>query len=166
MSHPNDYRVYMSPRGNPLVYVGAPRKDLRGIITVENYMKWYELYVVASDGSVHKLEYDHTINFGSHTPLPSDVFAYAERNGMEVDQRSMEMIVGRWYMEAENRDPELIHKDLGFAENAENVHRFTKRHFCNASCKVGFGHKLVSTNDYADANDLAEEYHAKLAVTR
>jgi len=51
-------RFYFSNRNLPLIYYGEPSE--KPVITVENYLKWYDLYLVLPTGSVER------ISFGEH----------------------------------------------------------------------------------------------------
>jgi len=100
-----------SERGIPLVLQDIPIKPT---ITVENYLKWYTLYVVFPDGSVEHLcfprfdnkedEIEGEVGFMDHVPNPKAVWKMSERLGYDIDMQSFEMIVGRWFIEVENWD--------------------------------------------------------------
>jgi hypothetical protein len=109
---PSDFKVYYSERNMPLVFNGDASK-FSGIITIENYLKWYNLYIVRPDGSVEKLQSDNTIAWLGHVPCPSDIVEFADRHGLDIDHQSMEMIVGRYYIECKDMDPETIGAEYG-----------------------------------------------------
>jgi len=81
-------------------------------ITVENYCKWYTLYVVHPDNRVELLffpGYDNQedvpesgVGFIDHVPNPKAVSKMAKRLGYDIDERSYECMVGRWFMETQN----------------------------------------------------------------
>jgi hypothetical protein len=110
-----DYAIYMSNRNIPLVYTG--RHSSIPVLTVENYLKWYDLYVVMPDETVHALgrnnwltvEYEDAEerfngdNFGgihsAHLFNPYFVQFLAEFLGFHLDEQSLEIIIGRWERE-------------------------------------------------------------------
>lgn len=93
-----------SSRGFLLVYQGRPKT--MSVVTVENYLKWYELYVVHPDGRCEAAPFpdDNLIVDQSpcmdHVPNPNYVVLWANRQGYAVDSRSIEIIAGRWFQEA------------------------------------------------------------------
>ena len=98
--------THVSSRGLPLVYSGMPCD--RPVITVENYLKWYDLYLVNPDCSV--TVFDHyeelydvlssefpTVTLvGDHCWNPSYVLELEKRTGYILCNESIEMITGRW----------------------------------------------------------------------
>lgn len=99
----------LSHRGHPLVLTnGVPS---RSTITVELYEKWYGLFIVHRDGSVEKIpfpdepEYCHSDEspYVDHVPNPKVVARYAQINDYHVDNLAIELIVGRWEIQAKNR---------------------------------------------------------------
>ena len=105
-------KQYFSNRGLPLVYYGPfPQQPL---ITVENYMKWYSIYLVTPEGTVKVVEFmtveDDLLDVsfstkrsisivGDHCINPDAVEAWAQKKGYEVDGNSLEMMIGRWETE-------------------------------------------------------------------
>ena len=90
-------KVYKSDRGMLLVFqeidAGIP------VLTVENYCKWYCLYLVDSSGDVTPVDFPED-GYTDHVPYPDAVEALAESRGWVVDEQSMEMIIGRYMLEA------------------------------------------------------------------
>lgn len=103
-------RMFFSPRGMPLVAwidedhaisVGKP------ILTVENYAKWYELFLIEVDGCLTSLHFghleQHTANGESamcdHVPNPKSVAKMCEVRGYILDSQSFELMIGRWEIE-------------------------------------------------------------------
>ena len=158
----SDYTTYKSERGIPLVYIEKSNGLYAGIITVENYKKWYSLYLVKGNGSVTKIENDGTIDIGGHVPNPSDVVAYAERYGYDICGQSMDMIMGRYTREMLNEEPDFIGVKHGYApENAAERGEFAK-HFCSAACNPrdlsGGFHYYQNEKLIQQANDMADDY--------
>lgn len=99
------YRMFFSDRGLPLVLCQAP--VFMPTLTVENYCKWYRLYLVHPDGRVAPVDFpewaegvdDGQAAYVDHVPNPNAVVAWANRSGYAVDSQSHEMMVGRWEME-------------------------------------------------------------------
>jgi hypothetical protein len=81
-------------------------------ITVEDYCKWYTLYVVFPDNRVESLCFpghdtlddlpSGEMSFVDHVPNPRAVKRMAERLGYEIDYDSLERMVGRWFLEVQN----------------------------------------------------------------
>lgn len=95
---------YLSDRGKMLVhqqaYEGTP------IVTVENYEKWYSLFLIQPDGTVEKIPSQilldaMTINrwWIDHSFHPSLLLAVAKHYGGEVPDTTLEMVAGRWVLE-------------------------------------------------------------------
>jgi hypothetical protein len=97
----DENRVYMSERGHPLVYHGSPGKV--PILTVENYLKWYSLYLVNPDGSVEPVDFPED-GYCDHVPYPAAVEEMAADRGWVGCYESLEMIVGRYVLEFLDRD--------------------------------------------------------------
>ncbi len=98
--------VYYSPRGLPLVYMGPPA--LRPVLTVENYPKWYEIFMVMPDGSVQTFDNSNlVIDWADHVPVPNSCMTVAS---LLEDQpyfwcdTSLDMIVGRYSREIKHPD--------------------------------------------------------------
>lgn len=100
------YRMYLSKRNIPLLYVGDP-VDVP-IITMENYTKWYGIYLVMPDGSVELVKPDLMmvaaeslpfLPFGDHLYHPQLLIQLRRDHGWEVDERAIETAGGRWVRE-------------------------------------------------------------------
>jgi hypothetical protein len=100
---------YLSKRGLPLMVRYLPKVPT---ITVEDYGKWYDLYLVLPDGTARVYEFHeyekHANSFGGtswsdHVVNPAFVQYLSEWTGYEVDNRSFEVIVGRWVRQVEDR---------------------------------------------------------------
>jgi len=99
-------RQLRSKRGFPLVYGGAPASA--PILTVENYPKWYGLFLVHPDGAVQEVDFGVLHKFSDkagqppyvdHVPNAKLIPALAESRGWILDPCSYEMMVGRWECE-------------------------------------------------------------------
>lgn len=100
----------MSPRDNQLVLSGG-ELPTTPTLTVELYEKWYDLYLVAPDGTVTEVSFgdledrrycagDQTA-VADHVPNPVVVAAYAQFHEYWVDNLAYELMVGRWEISAE-----------------------------------------------------------------
>lgn len=93
--------TYVSERNISLVYSG-PRPQYP-IITVENYLKWYDVYLVHPSGEVSKIDLylverrlgGETV-WADHVPNPKAINETARFFGWDIDPISYELIVGRW----------------------------------------------------------------------
>lgn len=106
-------RLYFSDRDLPLVYVGPPPNE-GYVLTVENYIKWYTLYRVDSDGKVtplpheqhffpdeHKPGYDGPSSWADHVPgIDWCLWLAKAHPEYEWCPESLDMIAGRKVMEA------------------------------------------------------------------
>lgn len=111
MSTSNTPRNYYSPRGHQLLYVGDPVSV--PVITLENYTKWYEIYVISPEGRVEKVDSDlvlavlgeyHDAQICDHVFHPRLLYRIAQELGGEVEERAAEVAAGRWMLEARNTD--------------------------------------------------------------
>lgn len=74
-------------------------------LTVENYCKWYCLYLVSNSGAVSRVEFSELpdvegeTTVGDHVVNPRAVMFYAEARGLDLDDCSLEIIIGRWHLE-------------------------------------------------------------------
>ena len=78
------------------------------ILTVENYPKWYGLYLVCPNGSVEEIDFgvlcplaeEKGANpYVDHVPNAQLIPELAESRGWILDPCSYEMMVGRWEAE-------------------------------------------------------------------
>lgn len=100
----NIWKTYYSDRGIPLLLNYEPTNQ--PIVTVENYMKWYSLYLVQPDGTVSKLSFDEAAErsmreaaYSDHCFNPIYAVKAATNAGAYVQEEALEMIVGRWRLE-------------------------------------------------------------------
>lgn len=104
---PKTFRTYLSPNGKPLVFVGEPRSN--PTLTIENYEKWYALYLVMPDGTVEEVdggEFTEVVQkkgpmtaWYDHVPSPVACDRYAVAKGYAWCWQSLEMIIGRYARE-------------------------------------------------------------------
>jgi hypothetical protein len=102
----SDKHLYLTPRGHALLYVNQPL-DVP-VVTLENYAKWYEVYLVNPDGEVQKVDPDliNTVQnkhsdalWVDHHFHPRLLYRLAEWIGGTVDERAVEVAAGRWVIE-------------------------------------------------------------------
>lgn len=108
---------YLSNRKFPLIFQGELGSD--PIITMENYCKWYDIYVVFPDGSVKTIdlnkldietlgmEKDGASSILDHAFHPMLIQRVAQELCYVIDPVSFETIIGRWELEYHNKYPEL-----------------------------------------------------------
>lgn len=88
-----NFQTYFSPRGHQLVFIGKPAEV--PIVTIENYHKWYSIYLIMPDGSVQPFDLGIEVEFIDHTPFPGTLYDFAKKLGYYMDEQSYEMMVGR-----------------------------------------------------------------------
>jgi len=91
-----------STRGLPLFVTIAARP----LVTVENYAKWYDLWLVlAFENEVLPISFSNLeptaarldeAAYCDHTPNPGVVAAYAVKRGWHVDPEAMKEMLERW----------------------------------------------------------------------
>lgn len=95
-------KIHYSPRGHPLLYVGDPPCDL---IVLENYCKWYEVFLLKKDGTVEPIDVFVSIGITQevgkawmvdHCFHPYLLDALGRHYGAEVHDLSREVAAGRW----------------------------------------------------------------------
>jgi hypothetical protein len=99
------YQFHLSERDIPLVWIVPPLPG-EVVLTVENYCKWYSLYLIHEDGRVEKIPFPDQgwaqsgeSAYADHVPNPTVVQRFAERKGYLLDTQAFEMIIGRWELE-------------------------------------------------------------------
>lgn len=98
-------KIHYSDRNIPLLYhEDIPEKG--SILTVENYIKWYDIYVIGKS-KVRKLpfkwnnqyeqEFEGEVAWSDHIPTPW--FCKWLTKKFTWDYVSLEVILGRWILE-------------------------------------------------------------------
>ena len=118
----NSFCLHVSERNLPLVYTG-PLPSAGVILTVENYGKWYDVYVVRPGGvgtlpnrycRLYEKMHPGYCAMSDHIPSPGFCQFLGRLAGHEWDNRSLEMALGRWVREGrpqftgEERDGEPL----------------------------------------------------------
>lgn len=102
----DEYATYYSDRGIPLLYVGKTFD--KPMITLENYDKWYNIFLVMPDGSVkivdtRDIEIVNDKNdfqlWIDHLYHPRLLYLLAKHLDAYTDIRSLEVAAGRWMTE-------------------------------------------------------------------
>lgn len=84
----------------PLVYYGE--KPAVPTLTVENYLKWYDIHVIYPDGRVEIVDHDLLDDaWSDHNFKPWVCHRIAKQTGFEWHDESLEMIIGRYVTECE-----------------------------------------------------------------
>jgi hypothetical protein len=108
----NENRTYLSDRGIMLLYVGEPVSV--PILTLENYTKWYSVFMIMPDGTVEKIPGNmitHILSkhkdaeISDHCFHPRLLYRLAEYYKGELHERAAEVAAGRWMNEAMQEDP-------------------------------------------------------------
>ena len=95
-----DIKHYYAPNGHPLLWYGEIPEG--GIVTLENYWKWYRIYLIKKDGTVHDLDWwDYNIKeefpmWTDHLVHPKLLERIAKHLGACVCPQSIEIAIGRW----------------------------------------------------------------------
>lgn len=106
-------KVYLSSRGIPLL-CQTPSSFGKPIVTMENYCKWYGVYILHPDGRVESADHDllseicDEVNYclmGDHNYHPRLLNELAKKIGGTADYRAIEATGGRWV--SEQMDGEL-----------------------------------------------------------
>jgi len=80
------------------------------VVTMRNASKWYGLVVVYPDGKTVEHDFGQLEPFTEHSayrdhvPNPAAVQRWADSGGYLVDQRALEMMLGRWLIESNDDD--------------------------------------------------------------
>ena len=107
--------MYVSDRKLPLICQTLNTKF--PTVTVENYCKWYNVFVINPDGVVvtadwevlNMLEYKSgKCLIGDHVYHPDLLVQYADYIGGYVDDVSLETVAGRWMFEFHDKSPEEL----------------------------------------------------------
>lgn len=102
-----DVRIWTTDRGMPLVFWDR-RMDQRQetVLTVENYGKWYGLYLIEPNNEVKEVKFDKLQEYCGkqspyldHAPNPTAVKKWCEAEGWYLDPQAEEMMIGRWEQE-------------------------------------------------------------------
>lgn len=98
----SEFKTYLSARNIPLVFIEA--KSTFPILTVENYCKWYDVYLVQPDGKVEVVrDPEFAVNaWSDHVPRIKECLELADRLGAIWCENSLDMIVGRYQREIVN----------------------------------------------------------------
>jgi hypothetical protein len=97
--------MHESNRGIPLIWQG---KGNVPFITLENYCKWYNVFVVFPDGKVEIVPetkyaevFDHFAYIPDHNFHPLFLQKLAKLYGGAVDDSTLEIAAGRWLMDGQ-----------------------------------------------------------------
>lgn len=113
--------VYLSTRGIALVYQGRQGSLRKTMLTVESYIKWYDIFTVSRRGVISKLPYKYTLEYqkafegfvawSDHLPNIHFCLWLAQAYPQyEWDEPSLDMIYGRWIRENRPTLDPTIHK--------------------------------------------------------
>jgi hypothetical protein len=97
---------FYSERGMPLVtqslYLLEYNEESKGMITVENYDKWYHMYIIRPDGKVEKVDWKDYVEsrvgltWIDHVISPECFHLTAKKLGLEYDDMTFAMVCERF----------------------------------------------------------------------
>lgn len=94
---------YFSKRGLPLITqnINPDGEGPRGMLTMENYDKWYHMYVIHADGTVEEryktiTPDDDEYCWRNHAIVPYAFHTTAVALGLEYDSRTFAMVCERF----------------------------------------------------------------------
>lgn len=95
---------YYSERGFPLITqsIFDGNEESNGMLTVENYDKWYRLYVITRDGEVKPVGHEDLVEsrqgltWIDHVVSPESFYLTAKKLGLEYDDRTFAMVCERF----------------------------------------------------------------------
>lgn len=99
--------IKYSSRGLPLISSDiSPGKKTRPILTVEDYCKWYDCYIIDTNGSVSRL-YDYNSDIHSelywidHAPTPLSIIEACLKYNLVIDRTTYSAIYHRFMEDCE-----------------------------------------------------------------
>lgn len=107
---------YVSERNMPLVtqYIGD--EELCAHLTVENYMKWYSVYLIHANGIVEEIieleDPNHGSYYKDHAFNPDSFHKTAVKLGARYDDRTFALVCERWVEDALDGDWRRLAKYL------------------------------------------------------
>jgi hypothetical protein len=95
---------YFSERGFPLItqFIYDYDENLKGMLTVENYDKWYRIYMISSEGEVNPINYEDIVESSlgltwvDHAISPESFHLTAKKLGLDYDDRTFAMVCERF----------------------------------------------------------------------
>lgn len=109
-----EVRNYTTRRGHQLLYVHKPC-DVP-VVTLENYTKWYNIYLVMPDGSIQDVPASVVLEvcdkypdarWVDHLYHPRLLYRVAHHLNATTCERSIEVAIGRWILESMDRQEEV-----------------------------------------------------------
>lgn len=96
---------YVSERGHPLLYWRSSDHPLtKPVLTLENYLKWYSLYVIYPDDRVEEVDYalyDGLMSPGTdwydHVPNPQLLQRLCDKMDWGLDDTAEEVCLARYF---------------------------------------------------------------------
>lgn len=119
-------RVYLSDREMPLLYMGEPLD--KPVITLENYTKWYRIFMVLPTGEVETIDSDAVLatndkllvqGWLDHLYHPQLLIRLGKDLNAYTDERALECAGGRWLRENDNLD-HLVQRHMVLNFSGEN----------------------------------------------
>jgi hypothetical protein len=96
--------LYFSERGFPLItqFIYDYDDNSKGMLTVENYDKWYKLYMITRDGEVKPVKHEDNVESSlgltwvDHAVSPESFHLTAKKLGLDYDDRTFAMVCERF----------------------------------------------------------------------
>ncbi|AMO35323.1 hypothetical protein [Lysinibacillus sphaericus] len=111
--------VYFSERGIPLLsqyFEDVNENELmKPLLTMENYEKWYSMYIIYPDGKVEKFSSSTKENCDTwydHAVYPSYFHLIAKRLGCTYDNRTFALVCERFVEDVLDGDWTALHNYL------------------------------------------------------
>lgn len=120
-----DKSIYMTPNNHMLLWNRLPLEC--PVVTLENYEKWYEIFIVTPNGQVEAVPVEtiravmdkyHDTHWVDHCYHPRLLYRLAKHLGGCVDPIAVEVAIGRWLIqrtddESNFHDPALTEEEVG-----------------------------------------------------
>lgn len=117
-----------SPRGEELFWNRSSHGCDKTVVTIENYCKWYSLFLVHPGGSIEAVDFPDLGNYeklGSpyvdHEPNPAHVLAWAMYHDYEVDPDTLRAIEYRWHTDVGSFECPSIAPEDTLGENWREI---------------------------------------------
>lgn len=109
--------TYFSERGIPLITQWFEDEDevVKPILTMENYEKWYSMYIIYPNGIVEKVPpslEDTCDTWYDHAVYPEYFHGTAKRLGCTYDNRTFAMVCERFVEDVLDGDWTVLHDYL------------------------------------------------------
>ena len=87
-------------QGEQYMCRSIPNKGDMPVITIKLEYKWRRLHVIDHTGIPKPFEYESDVGYLDDKYNPKDLIEVAEKHDFFIDEFALEMIIGRWELEA------------------------------------------------------------------